>query len=93
MHQEHLLEREMPLSLHIASRGMVFVLLLGRRVRQLAVATSILGASAMLHCHVPCRFVITLRYTFLQRYMGVGYSPLYIYILLTLAITLNIIHY
>ena len=61
----------MPLSLHIASRGMVFILLLGHRMRQLAVATSILGASTMLLCHVPCRYIITLRYAFLQRYMGV----------------------
>ena len=30
----------------------------------------------------PCRYVITLRYTLLQGYWGVGYSPLYI--LLTL---------
>ena len=38
----------------------------------------------MLRRHTPCRYVITLRYTFLQRYMEVGYSPLYIYTLLTL---------
>ena len=69
----------MPLSLHIALRGMVFVLLLGHHVRQLAVATSILGASTMLQCHVPYRYVITLCYAFLQRYMGVGHSPLSIY--------------
>ena len=81
MHQEHLLERETPLSLRTASRGMVFVLLLGRRVRQLLVATSILGASTMLERHTPCRYVITLRYALLQGYMGVGHSPLYIYII------------
>ena len=79
MNQLNLLEREIPLSLRIASRGMVFVLLLGRRVRQLVVATDILGASTLLRRHAPCRYVITLRYAFLQRYMEVGYSPLYIY--------------
>ena len=36
-------------------------------------------ASAMLQRHAPCRYVITLRYAFLQRYMEVGYSPLYNY--------------
>ncbi len=37
----------------------------------------------MLQRHTPCRYVITLRYAFLQRYMEAGYFPLYI-ILLTL---------
>ena len=54
---------------------MVFVLLLGRHVHQLAVATSILGASTMLERHIPCHYVITLCYA---GYMEVGYSPLYI---------------
>ena len=63
---------------------MVFVSLLGHHMCQFVVATSILGASAMLR-HAPCPYVITLCYVFLQRYMGVGYSPLSLYIL-----TLNI---
>ena len=32
----------------------------------------------MLQRHTPCHYIITLHYTFLQRHMGVGYSPLYI---------------
>ena len=69
----------MTLSLHIALCGMVLVLLLGRHVHQPAVATSILGVSTMLQHHIPCHYVITLCYVFLQRYMEVGYSLLYLY--------------
>ena len=32
----------------------------------------------MLQRHTPCRYIIILHYTFLQRYMEVGYSPLYV---------------
>ena len=41
----------MPLSLHIASCGMVLTLLPGRHVHQLVVATNILGAPTMLQRH------------------------------------------
>ena len=47
----------MPLSLHIALRGMVFVLLLERHVHQPAVATTILGVSTMLQHHIPCHYM------------------------------------
>ena len=80
MNQEHLLEREMPLSLRIASLGMAFVLLLGRHMCQLIVATDILGASTMLQRHSPCCYIITLRYVFLQRYMEVSSLSFYIHI-------------
>ena len=62
---EHLLEREMPLSLCITLRGMVFILLLGHRMCQLIVATNILEALAMLQHH-----------PLVIKSMEVGYSPL-----------------
>ena len=53
-------------------------------MRQLSVATNILGASTMLQRHALCCYVITLRYAFLQRYIYGSRILSSIYILYTL---------
>lgn len=43
------------------------------------ILTTLRQVLTTLQRHVPCRYIITLHYAFLQGYMEVGYSPLYMH--------------